>query len=886
MSRRSVSPGASRPPLLDELRQDLRFALRMLFRSPGFSLVAVLTLALGIGANSAIFSVVNGVLLRPLPYSDPDGLVSVWPDGGFPPGGFLAFRDEARSFSAVAGYAGSTELTLVDDGEPARLEGVATTADLFGVLGVEAALGRTFLPEEERPEGERVVLLGHALWQQRFGGDPGVVGRQLRLDGEARTVVGVMPADFRFPSPSTQLWLPVAFDPSDRIGMWAMGWLSPVGRLRPGAGLKAAQAEVDAFLPRLREMFPWDMPEEWGRGAAVVPLRDRVVGDVRPMLLILLGAVGFVLLIACANVANLLLARAAARQREIAIRGALGAGRGRLVRQLLTESAVLAAAGGALGLALGVAGVELLSATLPADTPRLAEIGIDGAVLAFTAVLALLTALLFGSLPALRASGAGMEAALAEGGRTAGGGRSRRRLAGGLVVVEVALSVVLVIGAGLLVKSFLNVLRVDPGFRTENVVSAMVAPPEFRFPDDEARRDFFDGLQRRLEVLPGVVAAAATSQLPFSDGIYSSVFLIEGRPDPATRGGDWPLADAAPVVGPDFLRALGIPLLRGRGFTEGDREDSPGVVLVSEALARRYWPGEDPVGQRISFPDAPREWSTVVGVVGDVKWEALTEEGKSALYVPLAQARTGPMRMVVRTTGDPRALVASLRGVVASLDAQTPVSDVRTVEQLISSSLQRPRFAMLLLARLRRRRPPAGGGGDLRGDRARGGAEDPRDRGEDRAGRPLRRRAPAGADAGGGARPRGGGGGAADRLRRHPGAPRAPLRGGHGGSAHLLARPPSPGGGGAPGQLDPGPPGGAGGADGRPPRRLGDAGERPRPPPGAGRPGILPLRPPQPRSGCPVPGTGHPTAVRFRNARSHFRTESCSSLGPPIGSKS
>ncbi len=687
-----------RSPLRDELRQDLRFALRMLARSPGFALVAVLTLALGIGANSAIFSVVSGVLLRPLPYAEPDALVSVWPEGAFPRGGFLAFREEARSFAAVAGYGVATELTLFDRGEPARLEGTETTANLFRVLGVDAALGRTFLAEEEEPGAERVVLLSHALWRQRFGGDPSAVGRSVRLDGVSHTVVGVMPADFRFPSSATQLWTPVPFDPGDRIGMWSERWLNPVARLRPGADLSLAQAEVDAFMPRLREMFPWDMPDGYGRGAAVVPLRDEVVGDVRPMLLLLLGAVGLVLLIACVNVANLLLARAAARQREIAIRGALGAGRGRLVRQLLTESVLLSVLGGALGLGVGAAGVELLTATLPADTPRLEEVRIDVGVLGFTAALALLTGLLFGSLPALRTSHFGLKAALIEGGRTAGGGRSRRGLASALIAAEMALAVVLVIGAALLVRSFWNVVQVDPGFQTGNVVSALVAPSESRLGDDAARRDFFARLEERLAALPGVSAVSATSQLPFAEGIYGSVFVIEGRPDPATRGGDWPLADAAPVVGADFLRTLGIPLLRGRGFTDADREGAPGVVLVSEALARRHWPGEDPIGGRIRFPGAGEEWRAVVGVVGDVKWERLTEEGRSALYTPLAQGRTGPMRVVAKTTGDPRTLAASLRGIVAALDPQTPVSDVRTVDQRISSSVERPRFAMLLLA--------------------------------------------------------------------------------------------------------------------------------------------------------------------------------------------
>ncbi len=675
-----------------ELGQDVRFALRGFRRSPGFVAVALLTLALGIGANTAIFSVVNGVLLRPLPYADPDRLVSL--EELSYRGEYLELGERARTFD-VAFYTADDDVSLLGLGEPVRLEGAHVSSTLFPLLGARPAVGRAFATGEDRGGGADVVVLSHGLWQRHFGGDPAVVGRQLRLDGRSRTVVGVMPPDFRFPSRDTELWLPAGIDADDRISLWSTGG-SIVGRLRPGATLPEARAELQLLVPGLRALFPWAMPAEYGAQATFVPLRTKIVADSRPVLLVLLGAVALVLLVACVNIANLTLARVTSRRAELAIRVALGAGRGRLVRQLFTESMLLALAGGAAGLLLVVAGVRALVTVLPADVPRVDEVGVDARVLGFALALSLLSGLFFGLLPALRASGPRMEWLGEGGGRGAGAGPRRRALQGSLVVAQIALAVMLVTGAGLLIKSFWRLVRVDPGFRVENVVSATLAPPEFRYADDASRRVFYDRLLERLRALPGVSAAAVASGLPFAGDNWGTVFVIEGHPDPAATG-DWPWADAGAVVSPGWLDAMGVPVVQGRGFAETDDGRAPGVVIVGRALAERYWPGQDPVGRRIRFP-GDEGWRTVVGVAGDVKWNQLTEAGSGALYVPLAQGELGPMRLVVRSAADPAAVADELRAVVASVDRDTPVSDVRTAEQLVSASVAGPRFTMLLLS--------------------------------------------------------------------------------------------------------------------------------------------------------------------------------------------
>jgi putative ABC transport system permease protein len=677
------------------LLQDLRYAARALRGSPGFAAVAVLTLALGIGANAAIFSVVNSVLLRPLPFAEPDRLVAFVDAGGYK-GEYLQFREHAKSFEAIAAYSGARDLSLTGHGEPVRLESSAVTANLFSLLGVRPELGRTFLAGEDQPGRDPVVVLSHALWRQRFGSDPEIVGQQIRLDGQGHTVVGVMPAGFRFPAASTQLWVPTMINPADRIDLWSLGLGQLVGRLRTGVTIEQAAAEVGTLAPQMRELFPWNMPAEYGTSATVMPLQQRMVGDMRPTLLVLLGAVGFVLLIACANVANLLLARATARQKELAIRAALGAGRWRVVRQVLTESLLLAVIGGGAGILLAFWGIELLIAALPADTPRLAEIGMDGRVLGSALALTVLTGLAFGSLPALRAASPRLQATLKEGGRGSSASAERRRLAAGLVTAEVALAVVLVISAGLLIKSFWQLIHVDPGFRTESLVTATVAPSEVRYPNDASQHAFYEELLQRLEALPSMRGVGITDGLPFGGGLYGSVFIIEGRPNPATEGGDWPIADASAAVSRDYFRTMGIPLLRGRGFTDEDRADAPGVVLIDQSLADKYWPAEDPVGKRIRAPGG--EWMTIVGIVQNIKRETLADDNGAAVYRHYLQSEPGPMSLVARTTADPRTLAANLREAVAAIDPDTPVDQIRTMEQLISASVAKPRFTMVLLA--------------------------------------------------------------------------------------------------------------------------------------------------------------------------------------------
>ena len=677
---------------MSDLVQEFRHALRRLRRAPGFALVAVLTLALGIGANTAIFSVVNAVLLRPLPYQEPERLVSLDLDALNYAGSYVQLRERAKTVY-VAAYR-NRELGLTGHGEPLQLQSTAATPDLFPLLGVDAVIGRTFLPSESQPGHDAVVMLSYGLWKSRFGGDPAIVGQQIRLDSTSRTVVGVAPAALRFPSATTQLWVPLALDPVNRVELWSTG-ASIIGRLRPGSTLAQANAEVATLAPQMLELFPWKMPASYGSKAAAIPLRERLVQNIRPILLILLGATGMVLLIACVNVANLMLARTTTRQRELAIRTALGAGKKQLVRQLLTESMVLALLGGALGLLLALWGVQALTAGLPADTPGLGEIGIDRAVLGITFLLSLVTGLAFGLLPALRAARPDVRGVLNEGGRASSAGRERRRLSGGLVVAEVALAMVLVTGAGLLIRSFWRLLQTDTGFRAEQLVSAGIEPPTFRYQSDLSQREFYESLLDRLGSLPGVRMAAVTSRLPFGGKNYGSVFSIEGQPDPAHTG-NWPFADVGAVISTEYLRTMDVPLIRGRGLTDADRVGAPDVVLINESLARHYWPNEDPVGKRMRQP-GDSAWATIIGVVGDVKHDQLSEEEKGAFYRPLGQRPMDDASVIIRTTVDPDSLADLLRSAVASVDPDTPVSGIRSMNQLISSSLSQPRFAMALL---------------------------------------------------------------------------------------------------------------------------------------------------------------------------------------------
>ena len=687
---------------MDTLLADLRYALRQLARSPGFTAVAVLTLALGIGANTAIFSVVYGALLKALPYADPQSLVSVW--GGRALAEFVGVRDGNRTLQGVAAYMDRIGIGLSGTGEPARLAGALASADLFRVLGVSAALGRTFAAGEDQPGSNAVVLLSDGLWRARFGADRSIIGRTLDLDGIPRTVIGVMPRGFWFPRRETELWLPVRLDRSNPGEFWGSGGYYMVGRLRPGMTRGQARADVRALAERLRIENPVWRPSEryYFNGLDVIPLDQRIVeGGTRRLLLVLLGAVGMVLVIACANVANLLIARGAARERELSLRAALGAGRARLIRQLVTECVLLAAVGGLTGLALAFGGERALLGLLPPDTPRLGDVSVNGAVLTFTAVLALGVGIVFGLAPALRLSRPDLVGSLSEGTSRGGSGPRKRRLAGALVAAEIALGVVLAVGAGLLLKSFARILAVDPGFRIEHLVTARISPPKARWSDPgftapsaamEARqRVFYRQLLERLRGSPGITSVAVTSQAPFEKTNEFGAMWVDGY---TTNPNELETMNGRKVTA-DFFRTLSIPVLRGRALSDADQPNTPRVALIDETAAQRYWKGKDPIGGRIRYPWPG--WLTVVGVVGTTKNNDLTDQPQPTFYVPFAQYPQAQMTVVARTGGDPAAAFGAIRAAVRELAPDVPVSDERTMTERLADSVAQPRFATGLL---------------------------------------------------------------------------------------------------------------------------------------------------------------------------------------------
>ncbi|HEX8633081.1 MAG TPA: ABC transporter permease [Pyrinomonadaceae bacterium] len=690
--------------MLSDLSQDLRFGLRMLLKNPGFTIVAVIALALGIGANSAIFSVVNTVLLRPLPYPDPDRLVMVWEDrtkGGFPrdtpaAGNYTDWRDQNQVFEGMAAIA-SLSFNLTGMGEPERIEGKRVSAGLFPLLGVEPQLGRTFLPEEDQPGANRVVVLSHGLWQRRFGSEASIIGKPLNLNGESYTVVGVMPSHFHFPAREDELWVPIAFTQQEAANR-GRHFLQVIARTKPGVSLPQAQAEMNIIGARLQQQYP---NTNTNVGVAVVPLHEHMVGDIKAALLVLLGAVGFVLLIACANVANLLLARAAVRQKEITIRVALGASRLRLIRQFLTESILLAALGGAFGLLLSVWGVGVLKTFIPQNIAQAAAITIDGKVLGFTLLVSLLTGLIFGLAPATQTSSFNLNETLKEGGRDSVAGSRGNRLRGLLVIAEVAVSLILLIGAGLLINSFLRLRNVDPGFRADNLLTMQVVLPELKYPDHARRSAFYTELINRIEALPGVKAAAVANWIPLVRQGDSIGFSIEGRPDPAPGTGQRPSV-VTRVVNANYFQTMGIQLLQGRGFNQQDRVDAPAVAVINETMARRFWPGEDPIGKRITpgavdSPD-PDDWLTIVAVTKDVRQFELVADPKPQMYLSYEQAGFfAPRHLIVSTSVEPLSLAAAVRKTVWEIDKDQPVSNIRTMEDVLSESIARQRFSMLLL---------------------------------------------------------------------------------------------------------------------------------------------------------------------------------------------
>jgi predicted permease len=695
---------------MNQLWQDLRYGARLLLKQPGFTLVAVLTLALGIGANTAIFSVVNSLLLRPLPYSDSERLAIIWTHSpganvaqDWPsPGQFSAIKAQSKVFEALALAQGSNVI-LTGQAEPERLGAVFTTSDVFPLLGVQAALGRVFLPEEDTPGKPLSVILSYGLWQRRFGGNPQVIGQALTINGRAYTVIGVMPADFALgyevmPTvgavSQAELLLPLPLS-AERWNNHGDENYNILARLKSGVSIEQAQAELNLAVRRLEQQFPERYPASRRFSFSVRPLLEQVVGDVRLALLILLGAVGCVLLIACANVANLLLARAATREKELAIRTAIGAGRWRVMRQLLTESVLLATAGGALGLLFAVWGLAGLRWLDPGNIPRMSAISIDGRALAFTSAVVLLTGLLFGLAPALRSSQIRLGETLKEGGRSMIGG-GQHRLRNLLVVGEIALSLVLLIGAGLLIRSFLRVQQVDPGFATKNVLSLRLTTVGTTYHEEPRRQLFYQQLWERLRQLPGVEAAGGVSALPLSGGIGWGGITIEGY-NPAT--GQSVIQADQRVASVGYFETLKIPLRSGRFFAEQDAKEAAQVAIIDENMARTYWPNADPIGKRMKRGGANSNapWLTVVGVVGNVKHYALDSDSRVAFYTPHLQNLFSTMYVAVRTSGDPLSLAAAVSREARALDPNVPIYDVKPMEQLLAQSLARRRFAMVSL---------------------------------------------------------------------------------------------------------------------------------------------------------------------------------------------
>ena len=683
--------------LEDEMFQDLRYGLRILIKHRGFSIVAVLTLALGIGANTAIFSVVNAVLLRGLPFRDTDRLVAIWESNPLndhnevSAANFLDWREQSSVFEHLAALSYAS-LALTGGDEPERLQAVVVTPAFFSVLRTQPMLGRTFFPEEEKPGAARVVVLSHGLWQRRFSSDLDLIGKTITLNGVDRTVVGVMPPQFELQFPiqrQIDVWLPRIFTP-ELAASRGSHFLYVFGRLAPGVGMAQAQTEMASLAERLAQQYP---KTNTGTTVRLVSLQEQIVGKVRRALLILLGAVGFVLLISSANVANLLLGRAAAREKEIAIRAALGASRFRVVRQLLTEGALLAGVGGALGLLFAFWGIRLIISVSPATIPRLNEVAIDGRVLGFTLAISLLTGMIFGMAPALQASRPNLNESLKEGIRSSATG-VRQRLRSLLVVGEVALALVLLAGAGLLVRSFWRLVRVDPGFNTDHVLALDVALPFAKYPRENQQAAFFRQALERIEALPGVVSAGSTLNLPLGGSNATTGVTPDDRPTPAPS--DIPEIDYR-LASANYFRTLGIPLRSGREFTDRDAPGSPDVVIVNESLARRFWPDEDAVGKRVTIREDPPTPCVVVGVVGDVRHNRLDAESKPEIYLSYLQKPNDFMEIVVRTAADPSSMVGTLRREIAAVDKDQPIHNVKTMDQILAESVSQPNFNVLLL---------------------------------------------------------------------------------------------------------------------------------------------------------------------------------------------
>ena len=691
--------------LEDEMFQDLRFGLRMLLKKPGFTLIAVLTMALGIGANTAIFSVVNAVLLNPLPFAEPEHLIRIF-------GHFLAtsqdnmsasvpeftdYREQTRSFEQIAGYDDFSANLTPTDGDPERVEALAVTPELFSVLKVTPKAGRVFLPEEAQQGHDDVVLISHELWRRRFGADPHVVGQKVIVNGLNNTVIGIMPEGFAFPQ-RTEMWKPLWF-PAEQYDQQRRGsrGLEVIGRLKQNVSLRAAQAEMDNLAAQLTQQYPRNY-ESRGWSIGVVPLLEDYVGQARKGLLVLLGAVAFVMLIACANVANLSLTRATSRRQEIAVRLALGAARWRVTRQLLTESVLLAFAGGAAGLLLAAWGVGVLLRFAPNDLPRIHEVRLDWRVLAFTFGVSVVTGILFGLVPSLAASNPNLVEALKEGGRGGTGSVKRQRMRSAFVIAEITLALVLLVGAGLMLKSFWRLQRVDPGFNPDGVLTMRMMLPFETYQKSAQRSAFYKQVLERIKSAPGVEAVGATSRVPLTQGGTSGTISGENS---AVGPGDLPVEAEWRWVTPDYFKAIGTTLMAGRTFTEADSEGAPLVAMVDESFAQRYYSNEDPVGKRIKRGklDSTRPWMTIVGVVRSVRSRRLDAASEVQVYFPFYQDPTAyNMSLVIRTSAaDPLSLSGTVRAAIQSLDNNQPVYDVFTLRQIVGDSMAQRRFSMLLM---------------------------------------------------------------------------------------------------------------------------------------------------------------------------------------------
>ena len=691
------------------LGQDIRYALRQLNRSRGFAIVAILTLALGIGANTAIFSVIDSILLEPLAFPHQDRLVQLQAEAGsstsnYPKAWIREYQRRATSLSSVSAFTLNTEFNVTGIGSSARAFGSIVSANLFNTLDVQPALGRFFAPSEETPGQDRVIVLSNGFWRQQFNADPNIIGRNILLDGVNRQIVGVAPPQIRFPDSDTQFWIPIAFKDGDRVDLWGNFEYQAIGRLRNGVSPSQSQAEIRSLHRQMVTLFPWTMPDAWANAVVVNPLLNSVVGDIRPRLLLLSGAVGLVLLIACANVANLMLARAAARQKEISLRSALGANTGRLIRQMLTESGVLAVVSGTVGVLLAALSLNALKLVLPPDTPRLANLALHGQVFLFAAVVSLLTGVLSGLAPALQAGNKDLQGSLRTNAGNVFGTTHRFRISRLLVVGQIALAVVVITAAGVMLRSLFRLANTDPGFRAQQTLTAQISLDRSACAQKNPCAAFFETLLDRAQALPGVESAALVDKLPLTGFDDSFVFDAEGHPrDPRQVA----LQGSRRIVSPGYFQLMGIRSLRGRLLNAEDYSGTTRAMVINQTAARLLWPNEDPIGKHIENVDdgaSPAQVdmnvaSIVVGVVSDTRHQSLDTDAGQETYVALTPSDEKPvMNILIRSNLSSEELASSLRSLVAQINPSAPVTKVRSLESVVVSSTAAPRALALLLS--------------------------------------------------------------------------------------------------------------------------------------------------------------------------------------------